>query len=407
MQASSYPCIPDNAWIHLGNAGKKKGSNNQSANQTLGLNCWQQCIAIIQNNMRLIICICLLFGFYAGTAQNVVNSREDAVRIIGDLRKIHTPDGIEILEQVTLNGAPQWISIRGKNKANPVLLFIHGGPASPMMPVSWAFQTGWEDYFTVVQWDQRVSGKNWMGTDTTAAAASLTAETIVEDGLALVRYLREKLHKEKVFVLGYSFGARIGIQMAALIPEQLHAYVGVGQVSPGNAEAYLYQKLLALAAAGKNDSALQELRSIAPHPRPDGSTPVRNLLIARKWARYYNGGWYGKQDLDLFFQLPSLAPEYSKEDILSMDISTSWTSRKIMRQATRKEPVYNFKVPIVFIMGEHDLQTPYEPARKYFEQITAPAKQFHSFSSSAHFPMLEEPGRFLVTLVNDILPLAK
>jgi hypothetical protein len=35
------------------------------------------------------------------------------------------------------------------------LLFLHGGPASTDMPVSWAFQTPWEDYFTVVQWDQR------------------------------------------------------------------------------------------------------------------------------------------------------------------------------------------------------------------------------------------------------------
>lgn len=353
--------------------------------------------------MRYLSLLVALASCLVSHAQ-IISSREEAVELIRELRKIHTAKGIELLQQVTLNGEKQWISIRGKDQSNPVLLFIHGGPASPVMPVSWAFQNPWEDYFTVVQWDQRVSGKNWLTADTARAKVNLNRDEIVHDGLALVDYLRETLRKEKIFIMGYSFGASVGIRMAAAIPEKLHAYIGVGQPSPGDPEGYLYTKLMELAKAEKNEAAANELKAIAPYPKPGGSSP-REILVTRKWARYYNGGWYGKRDISLYFSLPALAPEYSKQEVESLEVSTPWSTRKIIRAGRRTEFDYTFSIPIIFMMGEHDLHTPYEPCKAYFDKITAPKKEFYSFRDSGHFPFLEEPGRFLVTLVNDVLPL--
>jgi pimeloyl-ACP methyl ester carboxylesterase len=73
------------------------------------------------------------------------------------IRKITSHDGIELRQQVVLGDNKQWITIRGHHKKNPVLLFIHGGPGAVDMPLSHGFQTPWEEYFTVVQWDQRGS----------------------------------------------------------------------------------------------------------------------------------------------------------------------------------------------------------------------------------------------------------
>lgn len=339
-------------------------------------------------------------------SQQIITSREQAVELIRDLRKIHTPEGIEVMEQLELNGEKQWITIRGKNKANPVLLFIHGGPASPMMPVSWAYQNPWEDYFTVVQWDQRVSGKNWSTTDTTKAVAHLRFSNIVEDGQALISYLCRKLNQEKLFVMGYSFGSKVGIQLASVMPEKIYAYIGVGQVSEGDSEKYLYERLVVLAGNSHNNEALAELKSMVPYSKPEGTTPVKDMLKARKWARYYDGGWYGKKDLNLYFSLPDLSPEYSKDEVISLAVSTPWATRKIMRQPGSFVFPRQLKVPVIFMMGRHDLHTPYQPSKNYFDNITAPLKKFYTFERSAHFPMLEEPGRFLVTLVTDVLPLA-
>ena len=63
--------------------------------------------------------------------------------MIADRQKIVTPNGIQVAEQVTLNGLPQWISIRGADRANPVIIYVHGGPGATEMGRSWPYQQGW------------------------------------------------------------------------------------------------------------------------------------------------------------------------------------------------------------------------------------------------------------------------
>src|ERR1041385_8372149 len=91
--------------------------------------------------------VVLASGFaFSQSATKSVPSREYITSRIADLRKINTPEGIEALEPVDIDGSKQWIAIRGLNRDNPVLLMIHGGPGSPMMPLAWAYQAPWEDF---------------------------------------------------------------------------------------------------------------------------------------------------------------------------------------------------------------------------------------------------------------------
>lgn len=357
--------------------------------------------------MRIFLTLLLLLSWPYLYAQQHQEINSDPVQLLAELRKIHTPNGIEITEQIELNGAQQWINIRGKDMANPVLLVIHGGPASPLMPLSWAFQNGWEDFFTVVHWDQRTAGKNWLQTDTSLVADQLRFQTLIRDAYFLVEYLRERLQKEKIFLMGYSYGAGIGIRMAARIPEKLHAYIGVGQMAPGEPEKVIYETLLRLAEDAQENKALEELHAIAPYPNPDGRNPIQKLQLVRKWARHFDGGWYGKKDFDLLFSLPSLSPDYTLEEIQSLDVSTPWITRKIVAQGGGGDFPKTFTIPIVFMMGKHDLHTPFASAYAYWNSLEATQKTFISFDYSGHVPFLEEPGKFLLELVTMVHPLAE
>ncbi|WP_111669836.1 alpha/beta fold hydrolase [Algoriphagus litoralis] len=331
---------------------------------------------------------------------------EPARELIHELRKIHTPNGIEVLEEIELNGSKQWISIRGKDKSNPVLLFLHGGPASPNMPLTWVYQSSWEEYFTVVQWDQRGTGKNWASADTTKLAEELSFRALIQDAYLLVDHLRERFQQDKIFLMGYSYGAGIGIRMAARIPQKLHAYIGVGQMAPGNPEQIIYEKVLRLAEESNNQTALEELKALAPYPAADGSTPIRKLLTVRKWSRQFNGGWYGKPDFNLLFSLPSLAPEYTPADIQNLETSSPWISRKILAKGGGGDFPMEFQIPIIFMMGRHDLHTPYQAVEAYFSQLSSPGKNLITFEYSGHVPFLEEPGRFFLELVTTLRPIA-
>jgi proline iminopeptidase len=109
-------------------------------------------------------------------------SRAEAIAIIADARKIVTPNGVERLEKVRIGGIDQWVSIRGTDRRNPVVLHIHGGPGYISIPMSWWFSRGWEEYFTIVQWDQRAAGKSRLLTDPATIAPTLTRERMIADG---------------------------------------------------------------------------------------------------------------------------------------------------------------------------------------------------------------------------------
>jgi len=62
-------------------------------------------------------------------------SRAQATAIIANARKIVTPNGVERLQKVRIGGIDQWVSIRGADRRNPVLIVLHGGPGYVSMPM--------------------------------------------------------------------------------------------------------------------------------------------------------------------------------------------------------------------------------------------------------------------------------
>jgi hypothetical protein len=63
---------------------------------------------------------------------------------------------------VKIGGIYQWVTIRGQDRENPVMLIMHGGPGVATSPLA-LYTLGWERDFTLVQWDQRGAGKTLGG----------------------------------------------------------------------------------------------------------------------------------------------------------------------------------------------------------------------------------------------------
>lgn len=333
--------------------------------------------------------------------------RMAVTKSIKALGRINTPEGIDELKQLSINGIKQWVSIRGLNRDNPVLLFIHGGPGSPSMPLSWAFQKPWEDFFTVVQWDQRGAGKNWNYTNKKQLGPTETLDQLVSDSVDLTAYLRRTLHKDKIVVLGWSYGTTIGVQLIKRKPSWVSAYIGIGQTTAGdNSEAYIYQQLLLAAERRGNVQALTELRAIEPYPNPAVSNDVKHIMLVRKWVAEFNGSWYGHSGFELMSHLVELSPQYTNQDVKNYDTANMWVINALVNNGAI-EPAQipeSFDVPVILMMGRYDLQTPYSEARNYFTRLQAPYKKFITFERSAHFVMFEQPGLVLKTLIDEVLP---
>jgi len=329
--------------------------------------------------------------------------------LVADVDKIVTPSGVQESFTVTLGGARQYVSVRGADRHNPILLFIHGGPASVELPISWSFQRPWEDFFTVVQWDQRAAGKSFLLNDPQAVASTLNPDRYRDDAIELIDVLKRRYGKRKIFVLGHSWGSAVGLAVAVKRPDLLYAYLGMGQlIDFQKNEQASYTAVVDQAKRDGNAVAIRELADISPYPGP-GKLDVAKTAVERKWSVYYGGLATGRHDGDFYFHIGRLSPEYGEADRKAWDESSEFTMKILWPTlATLSfQKVRQLDVPVFFFLGRHDTTTPPSIATAWLDRLTAPAKSVIWFDNSAHLPMLEEPGHMLQALITQVRPLAK
>lgn len=307
-----------------------------------------------------------------------------------------------------MGGIPQWVSIRGADPSNPILLFLHGGPGSPMMPESWTFERPWEDFFTVVQWDQRGAGKTFSAAHR-IPDESMTMGELQSDTEQLIGWLRQRYGKRKIYLLGFSFGSILGLRVALHHPGWLYAYIGVGQVVNAHRnEVVGYRETLAQAERVHNEAAIKALKSLAPYPNPNGQTPLGKIVVERRWDAALGGMLYGRTKDDAA-SIWALSPDYSDYDVKSAELGELSSAEILVPQIENVDfdNDLTYKCPIFFFAGAHDRTTPESIAAAYFKTIHAPVKKFFLIKNAAHYVVNEAPGKVLVDLVEYVRPLSQ
>lgn len=362
---------------------------------------------------RILKCVALTVAcLVVATLSSALLYRKYLQHKVAQERAITSPAGINSLERVRIGGIDQWIQVRGQDVNNPILLFIHGGPGIAFIPLAGAFQRPWEKWFTIVQWDQRGAGKTYTSNNKEGLRRTMTLPRMEQDTLEVAHYLRNRFHREKIFVVGHSWGSVLGLWLAHEHPELLYAYVGVEQViNTEQNNAMAYRDALQLARSRHHEAAVKDLESIAPYPSPNPASEKEE--IARSWEgellgpRLNRAGFadVGRILLDLVS-----APDYSLLDDYSFIRGLS-LSAEVLFPAVAKIDLEklgpDFRAPLFFFEGRQD---PYcRPALvwEYFQSIQAPHKEFIWFEDSGHFPFFEEPERFTNELVQRIWHLAR
>ncbi len=335
-------------------------------------------------------------------------AHDEAREIIADLHRIVAPNGVQENFQLSAGGVDHWVYARGQDRANPVILFVHGGPASPLAPTAWQFQRPIEEYFTVVTYDQRGAGRTLRTVDPESIADTLTIAQYVADAIELADQIRERYGVRKLILIGHSWGTIIATQAALDRPDLFHAYVGVGQVIDARAnERLCFEYALDQAREHDHTEALEQLASIAPYPGDEPVTRAR-IIVARQWAQYRGGLSAYRDDSTYFFGAPELSPEYTVEETETIGEGNEFTLGRVLDEmlAVDYTGVTEFPIPVLMFLGRHDYTTPTQPPAEWIEAVEAPYKQAVWFEHSAHLAPWEEPGKFLVSLLTYVRPLA-
>lgn len=304
---------------------------------------------------------------------------------------------------VDINGIQQGMFIKGKDVANPVLLYLHGG--MPDYFLTQQYPTGLEEIFTVVWWELRGTGLSY---SLDMPQETMNVEQMVSDTIELTNYLRQRFGVDKIYLMGHSGGTFIGIQTAARAPELYHAYIGVAQMSYQlKSEQLAYEYMLQQFKANGDKSMTQKLET-SPVTLTGGVPDSYNLIRDVAMHKLGIGTMHDMRSVVTGILLPSFQfREYTLSEKLNLwraksqsGISTMWNEMMVI---DLNQEVTKLDLPIYFFEGVYDYTVNYTLAKDYFEKIEAPIKGFYTFENSAHSPMFEEPEKMQKILLEDVL----
>jgi pimeloyl-ACP methyl ester carboxylesterase len=315
---------------------------------------------------------------------------------------IRSPHGISERGFVRIGGIDQWVTIRGQDRRNPVILILHGGPGDAYSQLAYLLRP-WEKDFTVVQWDQRGAGRTYGRYGD--ATPGMTLDRMIEDGAEVADYARRRLGKRRIVLLGHSWGSALGVYLIKRRPELFSAFVGTGQVMNAKAlERYGYDFTLARLAADHRTKELAELRKLGPGPYPDHA---QSEIVRREFNRYF-------ADADKAYLYTSVAVALHNRRYSFGDFRNQMTGH-LDFSLPRMDRAYkaidlpalgdDMPIPFFVIDGRDDRLTPSGLARPYFAAIRAPQKDM-VLIDGGHFAFMSNAPGFLRVLDEQVRPIA-
>ena len=299
---------------------------------------------------------------------------------------------------ISIGGIEQWIEIGGEGSDNPILLYLHGGPGGSSLPVVAALRP-WEQYFTLVHWDQRGAGRT-LARNGEAGCGQLTIERMIADAIEVAEFLVDHLGRDKIVLLGHSWGSVLAVNMIRRRPELFAAYVGTGQVvNMRRNEEFNYSRQLAEARRVANLDALAALEAIGAPPYFERE----KIRILREWADVLASG----AGDDPRPRPPVRPTNFTPEDGQALMAGFVFSGNQLfdaLCEVDIMELGLDFPIPMFCFMGTDDQQTPIEPAEAWFAHITAPCKAFVRFEGCHHFVVMNKPDIFLDRLLDHVIP---
>jgi pimeloyl-ACP methyl ester carboxylesterase len=300
---------------------------------------------------------------------------------------------------IDLDGEPQYIEMKGGSKDLPVLLFLHGGPGWPQTPHLRYFNSDLTDEMILISWDQAGSGQSYMRNPN---PKKLSTESLIANAHELTQYLKTKFNQDKIYLLGFSYGSVLGLQLADRYPNDYYAYIGVSQLIDHQENWDISMQWIKEQATAQNDTATLRTWQLIDNRDPSVCQTEQDCFMSKyQLLVKYNGTIYKKEMADEIAKAESFYPDYKSYEWYE---AYNYTSSRLGGEQFNIDLTHidSIEIPVYFMAGRHDWNLPGIVAENYLSQLTAPKKEFIWFDYSGHEPP-EEEAELFNTIVKDIV----
>ena len=312
-------------------------------------------------------------------------------------------NGVNEQIYVQLNDQQEYITVSGKNTSNPVIISLHGGPGSPSTFSDYYWHDYLTDDYTVIAWDERGCGRSYYKNQKADPDnKTLSFEQQLSDLDALVDYARNRFGRDKVIIMGHSYGSVLGSRYVLAHPEKVSAYIGIGQVVNERdyaGETYSYEDALRIAKEKGDDTSeleeayrkfisdmsisnIMELRSKVDvyHPVTEKADVSTFSTVTSPIAGVDDLRWY-------MLEIKALAGDTRFEQLMK-------PVEDYVMDFNALESKDSYQMPVLFISGSCDWVCPVGMIKDYAEKITAPKVKVSLIEGCGHSPMGQLPVQF-------------
>lgn len=307
---------------------------------------------------------------------------------------VEAGEGIDNEFMVKSGGSELYIKVRGQDINKPVLLYLHGGPGEANGPLLFQAYAGpeLEKHFVVGYLHQRntcMSPK--------APARTLTIKQFIEDVDNIVKFLKEKFKKDKIFLLGHSFGGGLGYLYLIEHEDNIKKFVSAGGAfNTTSIEENGYQTVMELAKKADNQEAVKRLKAL-------GLPPYKTLMEGMVWRmlgmiilEQMNEGITKNLHMSKVMSITgikSIDPEWQNKSMVIA--STMWSE---LGTFDIEDKVQNIGIPMLLITGAKDIMVPFRILEKGYQNYGGP-KEHVLLEKSNHMMFVDEPDLFVLKVI--------
>ncbi|MGL1894254.1 MAG: alpha/beta hydrolase [Spirochaetaceae bacterium] len=302
-----------------------------------------------------------------------------------------------ILHSTFINNMKQYYTVQTRDESLPLILFLHGGPGGANIGMSSVMDSNSSltEHFTIIQYDQRGAGKSY---NEEMIEDYISLDLLLDDIKKIIDEILQKFNKEKLYIIGHSFGTLLGVRLCKDIPSKIISYIGIAQLANMfESETLCTEEALKLCDIKNNNKAKKMINSSLEYFN-DKNYP--EYIKLQRLAMTKIGGFsYNRKPMNpsLLYIISVMSPHYSIKDGINMKKGLNYSTDMLWNEIMEINLINEVKevyVPMYFILGKEDIVAIPSVAINFIDSLKAPIKKTIFFNKSGHSPHMEERKKY-------------